>query len=129
MKKTEQTKFRTAKEIGDYGERKAARYLMRRGYWIKERNYRSGKYEIDLIAISLRSILFVEVKTRSYNRENATGVPPSHAVDADKIRFTRAAAKNYLRNHPTAKMPRMDVIEVWLANGKVYKIQHLPGAY
>ena len=123
-------KAKTTKQIGDYGERKAARYLMRRGSWIKERNYRAGKYEIDLIATSLRWIAFVEVKTRSYRSEElADGIPPAHAVDAEKVRFTRAAAARYLREHPTRKHPRMDVIEVWIADGKVIRIRHLPAAY
>lgn len=120
----------TTKQIGDYGERKAARYLMRRGYWIKERNYRAGKYEIDLIAVSLRQIAFVEVKTRSYRAEElANGIPPMHAVDAEKIRYTRAAANQYLRDHPTRKKPRMDVIEVWIVDQKVVRIHHIPEAY
>lgn len=120
----------TTKQIGDYGERKAARYLMRRGYWIKERNYRAGKYEIDLIAVSFRQIAFVEVKTRSYRAEDlADGIPPRHAVDAEKIRYTRAAAYQYLREHPTRKKPRMDVIEVWLVDKKVVRIHHIPEAY
>ncbi len=121
---------KTTKQIGDYGERRAARYLMRRGYWIRERNYRSGKYEIDLIAVSLRSIVFVEVKTRTYRAEDLTfALPPAHAVDADKIRFTRAAAACYLREHPSRKRPRMDVIEVWMVDGKVVRIHHIPAAY
>ena len=120
----------TTKQIGDYGERKAARYLMRRGYWIKERNYRAGKYEIDLIAVSFRQIVFVEVKTRSYRAEDlADGIPPRHAVDAEKIRYTRAAANQYLREHPTRKKPRMDVIEVWIIDKKVVRIHHIPKAY
>ncbi len=121
---------KSAKQIGDLGERKAARYLMRRGYWIKERNYRAGKYEIDLIAVSLRTIAFVEVKTRSYRAEDLTDpVPPSYAVDADKVRFTRAAAARYLREHPTGKRPRMDVMEVWITDGKISRVRHIPDAY
>ena len=120
----------TTKKIGDFGERKAARYLMRHGYWIKERNYHAGKYEIDLIAVSLRWIAFIEVKTRSYRAEElSNGIPPAHAVDAEKIRFTRAAAARYLREHPTRKRPRMDVVEVWIVDGKVERIRHLPAAY
>ena len=61
--------FRTTKEIGDWGERYAARYLRRHGYRISDRNYRHGKYEIDVIAVGLRDILFVEVKTRTYRPE------------------------------------------------------------
>ena len=124
------SKPKTAKQIGDYGERKAAWYLLRHGYWIKARNYRYGKCEIDLIAVSLRKILFVEVKTRTYREEDLEfALPPSTAVDDRKVRCTRAAAKRYLYEHPTNKEPRMDVIEVWIVNGKVYRIRHLPDFY
>ena len=50
-------------------------------------------------------------------------------MDADKIRFTRAAAMRYLREHPTNKRPRMDVIEVWLVDGKVRRVRWIRGAY
>ena len=129
-------KYRTAKEIGAYGERVASRYLLRRGYVPIKRNYRAGKYEIDLIAIRFSVIAFVEVKTRTYrDGQTEDSLPPSAAVDRDKIRFTRAAANAYLREHPTGKKPRMDVLEVWLSpaeNGKkpkVLRIHHIPAAY
>lgn len=123
-------KRRTTKQTGDFGERRAARYLRWRGYFIKDRNYRAGKYEIDLVAVSWRTVAFVEVKTRSYRAEElASAPPPSLAVDADKIHFTRAAAMRYLREHPTNKRPRMDVIEVWLVDGKVRRVRWIRGAY
>ena len=59
-------KRRTTKEIGDYGEKKAVHYLRWHGYTVKERNWRVGKCEIDIIANTWRDIVFVEVKTRSY---------------------------------------------------------------
>ena len=129
-------KYRTAKEIGDYGERVASHYLLRHGYLPVKRNYRSGKYEIDLIAVRFSVIAFVEVKTRTYREgQEIDSLPPSVAVNRDKIRFTRAAASAYLREHPSKKKPRMDVLEVWLSpseNGKkpkVLRIHHIPAAY
>ena len=128
--------FRTTKEIGDWGERYAARYLRRHGYRILDRNYRHGKYEIDVIAKGLRDILFVEVKTRTYNpAELSTAPPPGVAVDERKQRFTRAAAQQYLHEHPTAKRPRMDVIEVYLEKvpegqkPRVLALHHIKAAY
>ena len=60
----------TNKEIGDFGERCAMHYLRRRGYTVKERNWFSDRYEIDIIATTLRDIVFVEVKTRSYTAQD-----------------------------------------------------------
>ena len=80
----------TTKEIGDFGEARAAHYLRLRGYTVKERNWRYGKGELDIIASTPRSIVFVEVKTRSYTPDSAEPVPPpGNAVRADKKRLTR----------------------------------------
>ncbi|MBR7151659.1 MAG: YraN family protein [Clostridia bacterium] len=128
--------FRTTKEIGDFGERYAARYLRRHGYRISGRNYRHGKYEIYVIAVGFRDILFVEVKTRTYRPEElATAPPPGAAVDERKQRFTRAAARQYLHEHPSGKRPRMDVIEVYLEKvpegqkPRVLALHHIKAAY
>ena len=128
--------FDTTKEIGAYGEKLAAHYLMRHGYWIRARNYRAGRYEIDLVAVSFSTVAFVEVKTRTYRPEEIGVLPsPSFAVDDDKKRFTRIAARAYLHEHPTGKKHRMDVVEIWLSdaprNGrpKLLRIRHIKGAY
>lgn len=126
----------TTKEIGDHGEQRAVNYLRLRGYTVKERNYRSGHYEIDVIAQRWNEIAFVEVKTRTYTPETI-GVlpPPSHAVNKEKQHFTRQAAKQYLYENRINKKPRMDVIEVWMIKKndqprpKVWKIRHLKGVY
>lgn len=130
-------KFATKKEIGDYGERLAANRLRLRGYTVKERNWFAGKCEIDIIASTLRDIVFVEVKTRTYGEDEdwQHAPPPSLAVHAQKQYHTRQAAQAYLRLHPTSKRPRMDVIEVWLSrpkNGKrprLLKLHHIKAAY
>ena len=127
---------RSSGEIGAWGERCAVHYLRRHGYTIRERNYRAGHCEIDSIASTLRTIAFVEVKTRSYTREELeTLPPPGTAVKAAKQSHTRRAARQYLYAHPTKKRPRMDVLEIWLEAApagirpKVLRIRHLTGAY
>ena len=129
-------KLETAKEIGDFGEKLAVRYLRLHGYTVKERNWRTGHMEIDIIAASLRTLAFVEVKTRTYTQETILDAPPpSNAVKTEKQRLTRRAARQYLFEHPTKKRPRMDVIEVWLIKGnestspRVSKIHHIKAAY
>jgi putative endonuclease len=128
--------FDTTKEIGDFGESRAVHYLRLRGYTVKERNWRYGKGELDIIAATPRSLVFVEVKARSYASEAAEqSPPPGSAVRADKKRLTRQTAQAYLHQHPTKKHPRMDVIEVFLEKNptrkkpKVIKINHIKGAY
>lgn len=128
--------FDTTKEIGDFGEKRAVHYLRLRGYTVKERNWRHGKGELDIIASTPKTIAFIEVKTRSYTAETTElAPPPGNAVRADKKRLTRQTAQAYLHQHPTKKSPRMDVIEIFLKKDetqkkpKVLKINHIKGAY
>ena len=114
----------------------AVRYLRLHGYTVKERNWRSGHMEIDVIAANLTTVAFVEVKARTYTKENLDiAPPPGNAVKSEKQRLTRKAAKDYLWQHPTKKQPRMDVMEVWLVRDektgktKVAKINHIKAAY
>jgi putative endonuclease len=127
---------KTTKEIGNFGEQMAVRYLRLHGYTVKERNWRSGHMEIDIIAANLFSIAFVEVKARTYTKETLeTAPPPGNAVKSEKQRLTRKAAKDYLWQHPTKKRPRMDVIEIWLVRDektdkiKVARLNHIKAAY
>ena len=126
----------TTKQIGNFGERIAVRYLRLHGYTVKERNWRSGHMEIDIIAANFKTLAFIEVKTRTYTKETIhEAPPPSSAVKSEKQRLTRRAAKDYLWQHPTKKKPRMDVIEVWLIRdetndkAKIAKINHIKAAY
>ena len=132
MKKT----IDTTKSIGDLGERVAVRYLRLHGYRIKERNWRTGHMELDVIATRWKELVFVEVKTRTYTDKTlSTAPPPKTAVRDEKQRLTRRAARQYLLEHPTKRHPRMDVIEVWLLKTgddkrpRVAKLNHIKGAY
>ena len=111
----------TTAEIGRTGEQLAARSLRRSGYRILAKNWRSHRYEIDIIARERRTgtIVFVEVKTRtpgSFGR-------PADAVDRDKRRFLRLAAQSWLMQNGGLEQPaRFDVIEVLLPEKTVNHI-------
>lgn len=123
--------------VGQWGERRAMHYLLLRGYTVKERNWRAGHREIDLIVSNLRDIVFVEVKTRVYAsaEEMQASAPPKHAVHSRKQQLTRQAARQYLAAHPTEKQPRMDVIEIFALRKepkkrpKAVHINHIKAAY
>ena len=123
----------TAKQVGDYGERLAVRYLRRHGYWICERNWRAGKDEIDVIATTFNDVVFVEVKTRRYSSDELEqALPPGAAVHSHKQQHTRTCARQYLASHRTRKQPRMDVIEIWLSKDtkpKLLRLHHIKAAY
>ena len=119
-------------EIGQYGENVAKNFLKKNGYNIIASNKRESHKEIDIIAEDKSYIAFVEVKTRSVNDDlfNPYGSAAS-AVNITKQKNLIAAARAYLRDNPTEKQPRMDVIEVYLKKGTkiVLEINHYINAY
>ena len=119
------------KDVGNRGERIAARYLKKQGYRILAKNCRFGKNELDLVAKTKDCIAFVEVKTLTFEDPSDVDRRPARAVDMAKRRHTVTAAKDYLRMHPTRLCPRLDVIEVYLdrKNLKPFKIHHIPAAF
>ncbi|MBR4723303.1 MAG: YraN family protein, partial [Clostridia bacterium] len=54
----------TTKQIGDFGESAACRFLEERGIKVLKRNYHERGGEIDVIAKDGKTIVFAEVKTR-----------------------------------------------------------------
>ncbi len=117
---------------GRIGEDAAARYLLLHGYRIHERNFVSGKNEIDIIAEKRGTYVFCEVKTRiqTYGEEAPFGRPAA-AVDDAKQRNLIAAATTFEGYHRREnKFYRFDVIEVYLTSAyKVSHICHMEGAF
>ena len=71
-------------DIGAFGEDVAAEYLLAAGYEIIERNAVCSGNEIDIIAIDMKYVVFVEVKTRTkYYGKSIYGSAAS-AVDRKK---------------------------------------------
>ena len=69
--------------VGRLGERYAARHLRRHGLRIVARNVRSGRGEIDLVAVDGATVVFVEVKSRTER---------SWSVDLEKIDWRKRRA-------------------------------------
>jgi len=78
------------------GERRALWHYRLRGYRIIGTNVRAGRNELDLIVRRGRDLTFVEVKQRA-----GTGFGGAlGAVDAEKRRRVRAAARVWLSRNP-----------------------------
>ena len=112
-------------KLGAWGEEHAEQFLRRQGVKILYRNYRTPVGEIDIIARHGKTLLFVEVKTRS---STVCGVP-AEAVGATKQRqILRTAEWFLLKEKFTRLQPRFDVISI-LANGKQVAIEHIENAF
>lgn len=110
------------KQIGDFGEDIAFRYLQDKGYIIKDRNFSTRFGEIDIIAEKDDVLIFVEVKTR----KNADYGRPAEFVDLRKQRRIIQSAYMYLNGED--KAVRFDVIEVLYRREKTY-INHIENAF
>lgn len=105
------------------GEDLACDYLARKGYKIIERNFRKKYQEIDIIAISDSTLVFVEVKTR---RSDSFG-SPFESITPWKLKHLVRLAQYYKQLHP--HLPgymRIDAIGIILSpDNKLENIEHL----
>ena len=113
------------KVIGDKGEDFAALYFEKQGYKIKARNVHSRYGEIDLIAENGDTVVVVEVKTRSHDSLDRA----ADAVTPLKQKKIILTALDYISKSNTDKIMRFDVFEVYHANGRIYKFNHIKNAF
>ena len=113
------------KAIGDKGEDFAASYFQKLGYEIAEKNYHSRYGEIDLIAENGDTVVFIEVKTRSYDCLDRA----ADAVTPGKQKKLVLTALKYISENNTDKIIRFDVFEVYHTNGRIYKFNHIENAF
>ena len=103
--------------LGAEGEKQAERFLRRRRYAILARNYRCRVGEVDLVALDGRTVVFVEVKTRT----GAGFGTPLEAVNARKRRRLIGAAQHYLTRHRLHhRNARFDVVGVWWEGERIF---------
>ncbi|MCH5328041.1 MAG: YraN family protein [Coprobacter sp.] len=110
--------------LGKTGEQIAAEYLIEHGYDIRETNWRSGRFEIDIIATRETTLVIVEVKTR---QTDVFGMPED-AVDNRKIRHLINAADAYIRMTGLPFEIRFDIISV-ICNNDGCQIEHIENAF
>ena len=111
----------THNELGKWGEDLAVKYLETKGYTILERDWKSGRRDIDIIARTAQEIVFVEVKTRS----SADFGAPWEAVSHHKLRNLQSAINHYL-NYRDIDLPvRFDIISIIATNPSNPEIEHI----
>jgi putative endonuclease len=111
--------------LGKIGENLACDELARRGYEILERRYRTRYGEIDIVARSGRSLVFVEVKARE-GREFGGG---EAAVTVCKQQRIVRMAIDFLARRRLQDQPcRFDVVTIDFEGGRP-KIEVYPHAF
>jgi putative endonuclease len=103
-------------ETGKIGEEIAAKWLQQHQFEILNRNWKSGRYEIDIIAKRENVLHFIEVKT---GRSNLFGFPEQR-VGRKKIQHIVSAAKAFLRLTGMRHGAQLDVISISISNGHEY---------
>lgn len=114
--------MKIANPIARLGEGLATEYLKKKGYKIVERNFRRGYGEIDIIAIQGRTLVFVEVKTRTSYKFGL----PIDAITYSKLKSLIKTSQFYKISNP--KLPnqmRIDAVLVTLGNKDNFKIEHI----
>ncbi len=112
--------------LGRKGEKLARRCLKRKGYRILARNYVCSAGEVDLIALTGRTIVFVEVKTRSADDHH----DPEEAVNTPKQRKIQRVARHWLATHRSSDYAfRFDIVAITLDDRGEPVIRHTEGAF
>lgn len=117
----------TAHQVGAFGEKQCAKYIKRtKKLKILGKNVTIGKLEVDLIATNKEYVVFIEVKTRSLDKNNFHR--PGNAVNKDKranlINFANAYCRTLPKKHQ-GKTPRIDVCEVYVVATPKLKVSKL----
>ena len=121
--------------IGKDGEIAAANFLKNLGYEILDQNFKNttGRVigEIDIIAKDkkMNELVFVEVKTREYQRYRDT--LPEENITPSKLHKLNKIATRYLQEKNMQEAAyRFDAVSVWLDyTTRLAKIKHLKSIF
>lgn len=113
------------KILGVRGEDLAEAHLVKKGYQILRRNYKTKRGEIDIIAQDKETTVFVEVKTFSDN--SWEGISPAVNVTPQKQKQVIRTAEFYLASIGREPYCRFDVVAVRTA--PELSIEHFEGAF
>ncbi len=112
------------KQLGRYGEVLATLFLNCKGYTIQSRNYRTNFGELDIVAKQGRTLVFIEVKTRTSHRYGGAAAAVS-AQKQERIHRLAAAYCNTYGYDLNKTALRFDVVEVY----PPLRIRHIKGCF
>ncbi|MCL2561249.1 MAG: YraN family protein [Rikenellaceae bacterium] len=108
---------------GMAAERAAAEWLMARGYGILHTNWRSGRYEIDIVAERGDTLHLVEVKCRRPGSLTA----PEDAITPAKFAALQKAAAAYIALYAIDLEVQFDLMAMTPSGGG-FEVRYVPGA-
>jgi putative endonuclease len=97
-------------ETGIEGEKLAEAWLIMQGYSILHRNWRSSRYEIDIIASKDEMLHFIEVKCLYHS----PFIQPEDKVTKGKFKRIQHAADHYLSLNAGNEWIQYDVLSITL---------------
>ena len=101
-------------ELGKWGEDEATLYLENKGYVVIDRDWKAGKRDLDILAVSPdgKTLVVVEVKTRSGEEYQQP-----------------EEANTYVKEQKVEKELRFDIVTVVGVGHQVKRIEHLVDAF
>lgn len=112
------------KNLGNWGEEKAEKFLLDKGYFLIDKNWQNKFGEIDLIMLDEEIVVFIEVRTKS-NAYYGTAI---ESIDVRKQKKLILMANVYM-NHKKwwEKSYRIDIISID-KNGEKHELNHIINA-
>ena len=111
-------------ELGKKGEELALELLEKKGYFIRDKNWRYQKAEVDIIAQQGDILAVVEVKTRS----STDFGDPQDFVNPKKIKLLVTAIDEYVNSKDLDVEVRFDIIAI-VKEGARFNIEHIEDAF
>ncbi len=106
---------------GAYGEKLAVKWLRSNGFMICDLNWRSGRYEIDIVAERWGTIHIIEVKSRSLSGYTT----PEEAITTSKRESLIKAARAYVATHALREEIQFDLVAVEFGGDDSVAIRHI----
>lgn len=111
--------------LGQQGEDAAAAFLRKKGYKIRDRNWRGSRGELDLVCEMDGEVVFVEVKTRTPGPMNK----PYQGLTPTKQSVLMRTVSEYLTKGDLWQRPcRLDLLGVEIGEGAEPVIEHMENA-
>ncbi len=110
-------------ECGHAGEQAAAEWLHGQGFELLHRNWRAGRYELDIVAVKGATLHIVEVKTRRAGSLTS----PEEAMTASKRSALVKAAAAYIAENGIDLEVQFDLVAVERSPGGL-RVDYIPHA-